>query len=136
MSHKENMFLMNTVCMCACVCVCVSSTAFNEIGGYSNLEKVYSLAIPSKIIPNSTCHLPREDAMHLFRDATTGDLPWPGMTLGLTILATWYWCTDQVHTQTHTHTHTPTHRVQNGQQCGNLHLCCPYKCSACFFLIF
>uniref|UniRef100_A0A8C5A419 Sodium/mannose cotransporter SLC5A10 n=1 Tax=Gadus morhua TaxID=8049 RepID=A0A8C5A419_GADMO len=76
--------------------IILTITAFNEIGGYSNLEKVYSLAIPSKIIPNSTCHLPREDAMHLFRDATTGDLPWPGMTLGLTILATWYWCTDQV----------------------------------------
>lgn len=71
--------------------------AFNKIGGYGNLERVYSIAIPKKIIPNSTCHLPRADAMHLFRDAVTGDLPWPGMTLGLTILATWYWCTDQVH---------------------------------------
>uniref|UniRef100_A0A6Q2WRM3 Sodium/mannose cotransporter SLC5A10 n=1 Tax=Esox lucius TaxID=8010 RepID=A0A6Q2WRM3_ESOLU len=50
----------------------------------------------SQIIPNSSCHLPREDAMHLFRHPVTGDLPWPGMTLGLTILATWYWCTDQV----------------------------------------
>ncbi|KAE8300397.1 Sodium/glucose cotransporter 4 [Larimichthys crocea] len=69
--------------------------AFNKIGGYGNLERVYSMAVPSKIIPNSTCHLPRQDAMHLFRDAVTGDLPWPGMTLGLTILATWYWCSDQ-----------------------------------------
>uniref|UniRef100_A0A674PRP5 Sodium/mannose cotransporter SLC5A10 n=1 Tax=Takifugu rubripes TaxID=31033 RepID=A0A674PRP5_TAKRU len=72
------------------------SGAFNKIGGFGNLEHVYSLAVPSKIIPNSTCHLPRQDAMHLFRDAITGDLPWPGMTLGLTILATWYWCSDQV----------------------------------------
>lgn len=70
--------------------------AFNKIGGFGNLEHVYSTAVPSKIIPNSTCHLPRQDAMHLFRDAVTGDLPWPGMTLGLTILATWYWCSDQV----------------------------------------
>ncbi|CAF92731.1 unnamed protein product, partial [Tetraodon nigroviridis] len=70
--------------------------AFNKIGGFGNLEHVYSAAVPSKIIPNSTCHLPRQDAMHLFRDAVTGDLPWPGMTLGLTILATWYWCSDQV----------------------------------------
>uniref|UniRef100_A0A3Q3DNV3 Sodium/mannose cotransporter SLC5A10 n=1 Tax=Hippocampus comes TaxID=109280 RepID=A0A3Q3DNV3_HIPCM len=76
--------------------IILTITAFNKIGGYSNLEKVYSMAVPSKIIPNSTCHLPRQDAMHLFRDAVTGDLPWPGMTLGLTILATWYWCTDQV----------------------------------------
>ncbi|XP_058495895.1 sodium/mannose cotransporter SLC5A10 isoform X2 [Solea solea] len=76
--------------------IILTITAFNKIGGYGNLERVYSMAVPSKIIPNSSCHLPREDAMHLFRDAVTGDLPWPGMTLGLTILATWYWCTDQV----------------------------------------
>ncbi|XP_029915381.1 sodium/glucose cotransporter 5 isoform X3 [Myripristis murdjan] len=76
--------------------IILTITAFNKIGGYDNLERVYSMAVPSKIIANSTCHLPRQDAMHLFRDATTGDLPWPGMTLGLTILATWYWCTDQV----------------------------------------
>ncbi|KAK1886879.1 Sodium/glucose cotransporter 5 [Dissostichus eleginoides] len=79
--------------------IILTVTAFQQIGGYSNLERMYSMAIPSKIIPNSTCHLPREDAMHLFRDAVTGDLPWPGMTLGLTILATWYWCTDQLSTQ-------------------------------------
>uniref|UniRef100_A0A8K9VAB7 Sodium/mannose cotransporter SLC5A10 n=1 Tax=Oncorhynchus mykiss TaxID=8022 RepID=A0A8K9VAB7_ONCMY len=76
--------------------IILTITAFNKIGGYSNLERVYQAAIPSKIIPNSSCHLPREDAMHLFRHPVTGDLPWPGMTLGLTILATWYWCTDQV----------------------------------------
>ncbi|XP_059409580.1 sodium/mannose cotransporter SLC5A10 isoform X1 [Carassius carassius] len=76
--------------------VILTITAFNKIGGYSNLESVYLKAVPSKIIPNTTCHLPRSDAMHLFRDPVHGDLPWPGMTLGLTILATWYWCTDQV----------------------------------------
>lgn len=78
-------------------------TAFNKIGGYSNLESAYLKAVPSKIIPNTTCHLPRPDAMHLFRDPVHGDLPWPGMTLGLTILATWYWCTDQVCFNTHTY---------------------------------
>lgn len=82
--------------------LCSPSTAFNKIGGFGNLEHVYSVAVPSKIIPNSTCHLPRQDAMHLFRDAVTGDLPWPGMTLGLTILATWYWCSDQVRAEKHT----------------------------------
>uniref|UniRef100_A0A3Q3A0R2 Sodium/mannose cotransporter SLC5A10 n=1 Tax=Kryptolebias marmoratus TaxID=37003 RepID=A0A3Q3A0R2_KRYMA len=76
--------------------IILTITAFNEIGGYGNLETVYSKAVPSKIVPNTTCHLPRADAMHLFRDAVSGDLPWPGMTLGLTIVATWYWCTDQV----------------------------------------
>ncbi|NXS66247.1 SC5AA protein, partial [Pandion haliaetus] len=70
--------------------------AFNEIGGYPNLEEAYLKAVPSKIVPNATCHLPRADAMHLFRDPVSGDLPWTGMTFGLSIMATWYWCTDQV----------------------------------------
>ncbi|XP_032896396.1 sodium/glucose cotransporter 5 [Amblyraja radiata] len=76
--------------------VILTITAFNKIGGYHNLESVYLKAVPRKIIANTTCHLPRADAMHLFRDPVGGDLPWTGMTFGLTILATWYWCTDQV----------------------------------------
>ncbi|XP_077019544.1 sodium/mannose cotransporter SLC5A10 isoform X2 [Tamandua tetradactyla] len=70
--------------------------AFDQIGGYGQLEAAYSRAVPSRTIANTTCHLPRADAMHMFRDAATGDLPWTGMTFGLTVLATWYWCTDQV----------------------------------------
>ncbi|MEQ2168816.1 Sodium/glucose cotransporter 1 [Goodea atripinnis] len=42
------------------------------------------------------CYQPRQDAFHLFRDPINGDLPWPGLVFGLTIQATWYWCTDQV----------------------------------------
>ncbi|XP_055450300.1 sodium/mannose cotransporter SLC5A10 isoform X2 [Psammomys obesus] len=76
--------------------VILAVKAFNEIGGYEQLEAAYAQAIPSRTIPNTTCHLPRADAMHMFRDPSTGDLPWTGMTFGLTILATWYWCTDQV----------------------------------------
>ncbi|XP_003791100.2 sodium/glucose cotransporter 5 isoform X1 [Otolemur garnettii] len=76
--------------------VILTVKAFNQIGGYGQLEAAYARAIPSKTIPNTTCHLPRADAMHMFRDPHTGDLPWTGMTFGLTIMATWYWCTDQV----------------------------------------
>ncbi|XP_075755894.1 sodium/mannose cotransporter SLC5A10 isoform X2 [Pelodiscus sinensis] len=76
--------------------VILAVRAFNHIGGYQNLEEAYLKAVPAKIIPNTTCHLPRADAMHLFRDPVSGDLPWPGMTFGLSVLATWYWCTDQV----------------------------------------
>ncbi|XP_072586612.1 sodium/mannose cotransporter SLC5A10 isoform X1 [Vulpes vulpes] len=70
--------------------------AFDHIGGYEQLAVAYAQAIPSRIIANTTCHVPRADAMHMFRDPYTGDLPWTGMTFGLTIMATWYWCTDQV----------------------------------------
>ncbi|XP_062966315.1 sodium/mannose cotransporter SLC5A10 isoform X2 [Cynocephalus volans] len=76
--------------------VILTVKAFDQIGGYGQLEAAYARAIPSRTIANTTCHLPRADAMHMFRDPYTGDLPWTGMTFGLTIIATWYWCTDQV----------------------------------------
>ncbi|XP_044517204.1 sodium/glucose cotransporter 5 isoform X4 [Gracilinanus agilis] len=76
--------------------VILTIKAFDQIGGYDQLEAAYLGAVPNKTIPNTTCHLPRADAMHMFRDPSTGDLPWTGMTFGLTIMAAWYWCTDQV----------------------------------------
>ncbi|XP_059762890.1 sodium/mannose cotransporter SLC5A10 isoform X1 [Balaenoptera ricei] len=76
--------------------VILTVKAFEQIGGYEQLAAAYARAVPSRIISNTTCHVPRADAMHMFRDPYTGDLPWTGMTFGLTIMATWYWCTDQV----------------------------------------
>nr|XP_021550162.1 sodium/glucose cotransporter 5 isoform X4 [Neomonachus schauinslandi] len=76
--------------------VILTVKAFDQIGGYEQLAAAYAQAIPRRTIANTTCHLPRADAMHMFRDPYTGDLPWTGMTFGLTIMATWYWCTDQV----------------------------------------
>ncbi|KAK5612581.1 Sodium/glucose cotransporter 1 [Crenichthys baileyi] len=72
-------------------------TAFNEVGGYENFQDRYMTAIPS-ITGNISekCYQPRSDAFHIFRDPINGDLPWPGLVFGLTIQATWYWCTDQV----------------------------------------
>ncbi|XP_037019107.2 sodium/glucose cotransporter 5 isoform X2 [Artibeus jamaicensis] len=76
--------------------VILTVQAFDRIGGYEQLAAAYAQAIPTRTIANTTCHLPRADAMHMFRDPYTADLPWTGMTFGLTIMATWYWCTDQV----------------------------------------
>uniref|UniRef100_A0A8C8XQB6 Sodium/mannose cotransporter SLC5A10 n=1 Tax=Panthera leo TaxID=9689 RepID=A0A8C8XQB6_PANLE len=76
--------------------VILTVKAFDQIGGYEQLAAAYAQAVPSRTIANTTCHLPRADAMHMFRDPHAGDLPWTGMTFGLTIMATWYWCTDQV----------------------------------------
>nr|XP_033702494.1 sodium/glucose cotransporter 5 isoform X2 [Tursiops truncatus] len=76
--------------------VILTVKAFEQIGGYDQLAPAYARAVPSRIISNTTCHVPRADAMHMFRDPSTGDLPWTGMTFGLTVMATWYWCTDQV----------------------------------------
>ncbi|KAK5851942.1 hypothetical protein PBY51_023454 [Eleginops maclovinus] len=71
--------------------------ALNEVGGYESFQTRYMEAIPS-ITANisASCYEPRADSFHIFRNAITGDLPWPGLVFGLTIQATWYWCTDQV----------------------------------------
>uniref|UniRef100_A0A672FLI0 Sodium/glucose cotransporter 4-like n=1 Tax=Salarias fasciatus TaxID=181472 RepID=A0A672FLI0_SALFA len=70
--------------------------AFSEVGWYDGLVERYMSAVPSVTVANTTCHLPRSDAFHMFRDAVSGDLPWPGLVFGLTVLATWVWCMDQV----------------------------------------
>ncbi|XP_034736480.1 sodium/glucose cotransporter 4 [Etheostoma cragini] len=70
--------------------------AFSKVGGYEGLVESYMLAVPSVTVANTTCHLPRSDAFRLFRDPVSGDLPWPGLLFGLTVLSTWCWCTDQV----------------------------------------
>ncbi|XP_045333250.1 sodium/glucose cotransporter 4 isoform X3 [Leopardus geoffroyi] len=69
---------------------------FQEVGWYPGLEQRYRQAIPNATVPNTTCHLPRSDAFHMLRDPVSGDIPWPGLIFGLTVLATWCWCTDQV----------------------------------------
>ncbi|XP_071073561.1 sodium/glucose cotransporter 4 isoform X3 [Dasypus novemcinctus] len=69
---------------------------FQEVGWYPGLELRYRQAIPNATVPNTTCHLPRPDAFHMLRDPVSGDIPWPGLIFGLSVLATWCWCTDQV----------------------------------------
>ncbi|XP_059840249.1 sodium/glucose cotransporter 4 [Hypanus sabinus] len=68
----------------------------NKVGWYSGLEEKYFQAIPNITVANTSCHIPRADAFHMFRDPVNGDIPWPGLIFGLTVLATWCWCTDQV----------------------------------------
>ncbi|NXR66469.1 SC5A9 protein, partial [Rhadina sibilatrix] len=72
---------------------------FEKVGWYEGLQEKYSTAIPKIIVPNTTCHLPRADAFNVLRDPITGDLPWPGLMFGLTVVAIWCWCNDQVMVQ-------------------------------------
>ncbi|NWR42147.1 SC5A9 protein, partial [Regulus satrapa] len=72
---------------------------FEKVGWYEGLQEKYITAIPKITVPNTTCHLPREDSFHLLRDPITGDLPWTGLMFGLTVVALWCWCTDQVMVQ-------------------------------------
>lgn len=84
--------------------------AFHEVGGYEAFMEKYMNAIPTvvsegNITIRKECYTPRNDSFHIFRDPLRGDLPWPGLIFGLSILALWYWCTDQV----------PAQDVQGGQ---------------------
>ncbi|XP_039252114.2 sodium/glucose cotransporter 4-like [Styela clava] len=68
--------------------------AFIEVGGYSGLQEKWDDAIPADA--NGSCGIPPDNAFHLFRKASDPDYPWPGVVFGISILSTWYFCTDQV----------------------------------------
>ncbi|KAM3599555.1 uncharacterized protein V6R79_007871 [Siganus canaliculatus] len=71
--------------------------AFNKVGSYENFQTLYMEAVPSEVGNiSASCYVPRADSFNLFRNAITGDPPWPGLVFGLSIQALWYWCTDQV----------------------------------------
>ncbi|KAM6226077.1 sodium/glucose cotransporter 2-like, partial [Porphyrio hochstetteri] len=69
-------------------------SALGAVGGYGGLQELYPLALAPNV--SGPCGRPRPDAFHLLRHPRTGDLPWPGLLLGLGIISAWYWCTDQV----------------------------------------
>ena len=59
----------------------------------------YMHAATNYTLENQTfyaCGMPRQDAYSILRDPVTADIPWTGATLGLTILALFVWCQDQV----------------------------------------
>ncbi|XP_071478099.1 sodium/glucose cotransporter 4-like [Diadema antillarum] len=72
--------------------------AISEIGGIGNLRLNYMTAIPNttQIWGNTTCGIPTEETWHIFRNAQTSDMPWPGVVFGVFILGLYYWCTNQV----------------------------------------
>ncbi|KAG8433381.1 hypothetical protein GDO86_017603 [Hymenochirus boettgeri] len=102
----------------ACV---LSGYAFNTVGGYDNLMEKYMKAVPS-ILGNvsESCAAPRPDSLHLLRSPLSGDLPWPGMIFGLTIISTWYWCSDQVIVQRCLAARSITHVKLGCVLCGYL----------------
>ncbi|KAF2368769.1 Sodium/solute symporter [Trinorchestia longiramus] len=79
----------------------LSVIALNAVGGYRALQEAYLQAVPSHLVPNTTCGLPRPDSWVMLRsaDQSTSDLPWPGFLLGQTPTSIWYWCADQMMVQ-------------------------------------
>uniref|UniRef100_A0A8C8Y1A5 Sodium/glucose cotransporter 1 n=2 Tax=Panthera TaxID=9688 RepID=A0A8C8Y1A5_PANLE len=101
--------------------------AFHEVGGYDTFMIKYMKAIPTVISDGNItikkeCYTPRADSFHIFRDPLTGDLPWPGLTFGLSILALWYWCTDQVIVQRCLSAKNMSHVKAGCVMCGYLKL--------------
>ncbi|XP_029427265.1 sodium/glucose cotransporter 1 [Rhinatrema bivittatum] len=101
--------------------------AFNRVGGYDSFVEKYMNAIPNatsygNVTVDPKCYTPRPDSFHIFRDPITGDMPWPGLVFGLTILATWYWCTDQVIVQRCLSAKNMSHVKAGCIMCGYLKL--------------
>ncbi|XP_030671070.1 sodium/glucose cotransporter 1 isoform X3 [Nomascus leucogenys] len=101
--------------------------AFHEVGGYDAFMEKYMKAIPTLVSDGNTtfqekCYTPRADSFHIFRDPLTGDLPWPGLIFGMTILALWYWCTDQVIVQRCLSAKNMSHVKAGCTLCGYLKL--------------
>ena len=89
--------------------VILGGIALHKVGGYNEMVKLFPTAYASYASTSSSvfgssqpgrnvslCNdtIP-SNFMHFMRPVTDGDLPWTGITFGLTISATWYWCTDQ-----------------------------------------
>ncbi|XP_076332215.1 sodium/glucose cotransporter 4-like isoform X6 [Tachypleus tridentatus] len=75
--------------------------SFIKVGGYHELLEQFGTKMPSDSSigynsDNKSCSSVPDNYMHLLRSADDPELPWTGMTFGLTISAVWCWCTDQV----------------------------------------
>ncbi|XP_060581833.1 sodium/glucose cotransporter 4-like [Ruditapes philippinarum] len=76
--------------------------SFMKIGSWHTMEVKYMKAATNYTLSNQSfysCGMPRDDAFHIFRDPVKGDIPWPGVLFGLTILALFVWCQDQLMVQ-------------------------------------
>ncbi|XP_052673674.1 sodium/glucose cotransporter 4-like isoform X2 [Crassostrea angulata] len=70
-----------------------------EVGGYEAMETKFMNAISNETRYNRShysCGVPPADSLHIFRDAVTGDIPWPGALLGLSTLGLYTWDQDQI----------------------------------------
>lgn len=73
-----------------------------KVGGWDALTIKYMESAANYTLENQTyysCGMPRKDAMHIFRDPTTGDIPWTGALTGLSVLGIYNWCMDQLMVQ-------------------------------------
>jgi len=76
-------------------------SALDEVGGYEAMHNQFLASAANNtyyyesIAQNRSCGFTPEDSFGIFRGMDS-DYPWPGLIFGLTLLATYYWCTNQV----------------------------------------
>lgn len=78
--------------------------SFQDVGGYHALIEKFPLVQPNVSYvgfnsENESCSTVPSNYMHLLRSPYDPVVPWTGTTFGLTIIAVWNWCFDQVFVQ-------------------------------------
>lgn len=79
----------------------VSIIAMDKLGGYESMVNQFlgsaarDTYLRQSLYQNASCGFPPADSFHIFRSMDS-NYPWPGLVFGLTLLATYYWCTQQV----------------------------------------
>lgn len=92
----------------------LSIMAMDRIGGYEAMIERYPLAAASDTylrqsqFQNASCGFPPDDAFHIFRGMDSA-YPWPGLTIGLTLLASYFFCTNQTIVQRNLSAKTVSH---------------------------
>ncbi|KAL7064250.1 hypothetical protein AAHC03_04972 [Spirometra sp. Aus1] len=76
----------------------VENFAPDLYGTAEDRKAILNLAAPEvrNLGVYAECNIPPDDAMNFFKALSSSDLPWVGVVFGLSVNATWYWCTDQV----------------------------------------
>ncbi len=73
----------------------------DKVGGYEAMvDRFLSSASTNSYLQqglynNISCGFPPDDSFHIFRGLESA-YPWPGLTFGLTLIATYYFCNNQV----------------------------------------
>lgn len=75
--------------------------SLGEVGGYNKLiEDFKNVSIDATSLGfnalNESCSKVPDSYMHMLKSPSDPEYPVTGMTIGLTISAVWYWCSDQV----------------------------------------
>ena len=75
--------------------------ALYEVGGYEGMVNQYMVSAANRTVlqetlfDNGSCGFVPDDSLKIFRGLDS-DYPWPGLVFGLTLLATYFFCTNQV----------------------------------------